>query len=109
MGHKNVCFNCRTAFNVSYEGIREVVYTTCGVPMIQLPHRFRPPKKSETAKWETVKFLVENGFPYHHVYHRDETPNHYNRVDNYVEYPENMREAAEFVIQYKSQAKTLKK
>jgi hypothetical protein len=106
MGHKNVCFNCRTAFNVPYEDIREVARTTCGVPMAQLPHRFRPPKKGETPKLETVKFLVENGFPYHQIYRRDETPNHYNRVENYIKYPENMKEAREFVVKYTSQAKS---
>jgi hypothetical protein len=105
MGHKTVCLNCRKAFNVHYDGILEAVCAICGAPMIQLPHRFRPPKKSEVSKWETVKFLVENGFPYHHVYHRGETSNHYNRIENYVEYPENMQEAQEFVVKYHSQAK----
>lgn len=105
MGHKNVCFNCCKAFNVPYEGIREAACVTCGAPMIQLPHRFRPPKKSEDAKWKTAKFLVEEGFPYHHVYNRDETSGNYNQHENYVEYPENLKEAREFVVQYKAQAR----
>jgi hypothetical protein len=73
--------------------------------MIQLPHRFRPPKKTEAAKWETVKFLVESGFSYQHIYHIDESPVRNGKVENFVQYPENMREAQEFVIKYNSQAK----
>ena len=73
--------------------------------MIQLPHRFRSPKKSETSKWETVKFLVENGFPYQHISEQGETVHQLNRIEQYVEYPENLRGVQEFIIKYKSQAK----
>lgn len=105
MGHKNVCFGCRKAFNVPYEGIREIACTTCGTPMTQLPHRFRPPKKNEDAKWETAKFLVEQGFPYHHVYNRDGVIGNRDKPENYVDYPESMREAREFIVTYREQAK----
>jgi hypothetical protein len=105
MGHKNVCFNCCKAFNVPYSDNREKLCLECGGGMVRLPHRFRPPKRSEKSKWETVKFLVEHGFPYHHVYQRDETAAHYNRIESYTEYPESIREAKEFVVKYSAQAK----
>ena len=74
--------------------------------MIQLPHRFRPPKKNESDKWETVEFLIENGFSFQHIVERNTTPSHLNRIEQYAEYPENLRDAREFIIKYKSQAKT---
>ncbi|WP_426490852.1 hypothetical protein [Hymenobacter sp. 102] len=105
MGHKNVCLNCRKAFNMPFGVTGEMTCRECGQQMIRLPHRFRPPKKTETAKWETVKFLVEHGFSYQHIYHVDENPVRNDKVENYVQYPENMREAQEFVIMYRAQAK----
>ena len=74
--------------------------------MIQLPHRFRPPKKNEFAKWETVKFLIENDFPYQHVVERNARSSYLNRIEQHVEYTENLRDAQNFVIKYKLQAKT---
>ena len=106
MGHKVVCLDCRKSFSqgTDFEDRKEAVCPDCGQPMILLPHRFRPPKKTDIKKWETVKYLVENGFCFQHIYEAKETKEHYNRTENYVEYPENLKDAKEFVEKYKTQA-----
>lgn len=65
--------------------------------MIQMNHRFRPPKISEKSKWRTVEFLINKGFFYQHIYD-DEI------ARTYVNYPENLRDAKEFSVKYKDQA-----
>lgn len=99
MGYKSVCLNCRKAFNhgTDYVNIRESVCPECNQPMILMTHRFRPPEKTDSKKWEVVAFLINNGFNYQHIYD-DEI------IQTYVPYPENMREAKEFVEKYKNQA-----
>jgi len=74
--------------------------------MTLLPHRFRPPKKSEEKKWETVKFLIDNGFYYQHIYETvTKTINGFTKYENLVPYPDNIRDAKEFVERYKNQAR----
>ncbi len=73
--------------------------------MTLLPHRFRPPKMTDKSKWDTVKFLVDNGFYYQHIYEPLENNNRINKPENYVEYPDNLRDAKEFVEKYKTQAR----
>lgn len=73
--------------------------------MTMMSHRFRPPKKTEAKKWELVRFYVENGFNFQHVYkdiklNRDGTKSY----ENLVPYPENLRDAKDFIKQYKEQA-----
>jgi hypothetical protein len=73
--------------------------------MIILSHKFRPPKKTDDKKWETVKYLIENGFYYEHVYPKDETNSKgIKSYITYVKYPENISDAKEFVEKYKKQA-----
>jgi hypothetical protein len=77
----------------------------CGNQYISYTHRFKPPKKDDINAWKVVSFLYENGFVYQHVY---EDPSRSNFLDSkrcYVEYPDNLIDAKEFVIKYKSQAK----
>ena len=83
---------------------KEAVCPDCGQQMTLLPHRFRPPKKADLKRWETIKYLVENGFSFQHIYETEEKKEHYNRKIKYVEYPENLKDAKEFVEKYKSQA-----
>jgi len=73
--------------------------------MILLSHRFRPPKKSDDKKWETVKYLIENGFYYDHVYQKSEIKNGIKIYLNYAKYPDNLREAIDFVDKYREQAR----
>ena len=69
--------------------------------MLLFPHRFRPPKKTDDRKWETVRFLIDNGFYYQHIY----KPVEAGAPKEYAAYPDNLRDAKEFVEKYKSQAR----
>lgn len=104
MGHKNVCFSCRKAFNLGsdFDNLKLANCPECGVEMKLMSQRFRPPKSREVKKWETAQFLVERGFPYQHISDDDVE-------GNYVPYPENRREAEAFVEKYKDQKVDLQK
>lgn len=98
MGHKIVCFECKKAFNLGTDlsSNKEIICSDCGKKGVIFPHRFRPPRKTDIKKWEVVCFLFSNGFKYHHIY--------FENTKKYVNYPENLREAKEFVKTYKAYA-----
>lgn len=74
--------------------------------MTLLSHRFRPPKKTDDKKWKTVKYLIENGFFYDHIYQKIEVSDGGSLIyQNYATYPDNLRDAIEFVERYKEQAR----
>jgi hypothetical protein len=73
-----------------------------------LPHRFRPPKKADSKGWQLVVFLIDNGFTYQHIYQVGKSELIKGKYDNYVPYPENLRDAKEFIEQYKKYAKSSK-
>ncbi len=103
MGHKKVCLECKIAFNRDFDSSgSELKYPCpeCGKFLTLLPHRFSPPKKTENSKWEVVKLLVDNDFYYQHISDLE-------TMDKtlYVKYPDNLRDAKEFVIKYKNQAR----
>ncbi len=107
MGHKKICLDCRLSFNRDFDNGSELEYpcSTCGRPMLLLPHRFRPPKKTDDKGWDLVNFFIQNGFQYQHIYENGiETSDHYNRQTKYIQYPDNLRDAKEFVVKYKDQA-----
>ncbi len=64
--------------------------------MIFINHKFRPPKKNNTKKWQVIKYLISEGYYFQHI--KDPLI-----TDKYIKYPEFMREAKEFVIKYKYQ------
>lgn len=107
MGNKIVCVECRKCFNqgTDFHDRHESRCPDCGQQMIILPHRFRPPKRTELNKWKTVKFLVEHGFRFQHIY-KDikQKLNSTVSYENLVPYPENLRDAKDFVERYKQQA-----
>ncbi|WP_222707323.1 hypothetical protein, partial [Pontibacter qinzhouensis] len=108
MGHKVVCLDCKKSFSqgTDFNDRKEANCPDCGKQMALLPHRFRPPKKSEEKKWETVKFLIDNGFYYQHIYETvTKTINGFTKYENLVPYPDNIRDAKEFVERYKNQAR----
>lgn len=107
MGHKKVCLDCRECLNLAASDYTVNNYTCakCNRQMIILPHRFRPPKKSDDKGWELVDFLIKNGFPFQHIYQEGSSDFFKKPTDNYVAYPENIRDAKEFVLKYKDQAK----
>jgi len=87
-----------------YNNIREASCPDCGRLMTLMTHRFRPPKKTDDQKWETVKYLVENGFAYQHIYEEVTLKDTGKATKKYADYPENLREAREFVEKYKQQS-----
>ena len=108
MGYKKVCLDCRKAFNrpINLEKENKSICPQCENPMTELYHLFQPPKQTEKKKWEVVKYLVENGFRYYHVW---ETINRNSKGEitsyqNYTKYPDNMNDAKEFVEKYQDQA-----
>lgn len=66
-----------------------------------LPHRFRPPKKTDRKGWELTSFLIDHGFPYQHIYQIGKSELVKGKSDNYVPYPKNIRDAKEFIEQHK--------
>ena len=99
MGYKKTCFNCKKSFNVTlcFNSKRKYSCPDCGQPAIFMSHKFRPPKRTEVAKWQLVEFLADQGFIFHSIF---ETPS----GGAHVKYPANLREAKEFVIKYKEQS-----
>ena len=107
MGHKKVCINCRESLNLDISDYSSETYpcSKCGRQMTLLPHRFRPPKKSNNKGWELVEFLISNGFPFQHIYQIESNECHKKLSYNYVSYPKNLLDAKEFIIKYKKQSK----
>ena len=109
MGEKVVCLNCRKAFNISsdYDAHVPEKCPECSGDLVMLNHKFRPPKQSDIKAWKVVMFLYEHGFNYQHV-QKDvpyEILKNMPQGERYVEYPENMSNAKEFVEKYKAQAR----
>lgn len=107
MGHKVVCIDCRKSFSqgTDFKSRRKINCLDCGEQMIFLPHRFRPPKKTNTQEWKTVAFLIKNGFLYQHIYKVVEAINNNIIIKkNRVPYPKTLSAAKEFVLKYKGQA-----
>ena len=107
MGHKKVCLDCKLIFNRSFDFGSDLTYPCpeCQKSMILLPHRFRPPKKSDEKGWQLVKFLIDNGFYFQHIYQDGSDELNKNLTNNYISYPKNSREAKEFVLKYKNHAR----
>jgi hypothetical protein len=87
-----------------FDNIRPGNCPECGQSMTLMTHRFRPPKKDDDKKWLTVKYLIDNGFTYQHIYEDIETKDKQKIKRINVPYPDNLRDAKEFVIKYKDQA-----
>jgi len=107
MGYKNVCLDCRKTFSLGtdFTKFRESKCPDCGKIMTFVSYRFRSPKIADDKKWQTTRFLIENGFKYHHIYKTIRiSANGVKSYENFVKYPENMRDAKEFVNLYKNQA-----
>ncbi|WP_162127617.1 hypothetical protein [Flavobacterium phycosphaerae] len=66
--------------------------------MTLLNQKFKAPK-AESKEWETINFLVAHGFKYQSIYTKKEDGLLYK-----VDYPKNIKDAKEFVVNYKEQA-----
>lgn len=107
MGYKSICLDCKKSFSQGSDlrNRHESNCPDCGEPLTMMPHRFRPPKKTEVKKWETIRFLVEHGFPFQHIYRDIKTQRDGSKTyESLVPYPENLRDAKTFVEEYKEQA-----
>lgn len=94
------CFKCRRSAKRSIECDADAFVKTCancGGKAIQLGRHFKPPKATNLAQWEKVRYLVEHGFFFHRV--RDAS-------GSSVPYPATLVEAREFVVQFQSEAWT---
>lgn len=102
MGYKKISLACKIAFNRDLDLGSKLTYPCpeCGNPMILLSHRFRAPKKTDFNAWEVVTFLIENGFPYQHIYKLENN----NLTSEYAEFPTSLKDAQEFIETYKEQA-----
>jgi hypothetical protein len=111
MGYKVVCLNCRKAFNISsdYDAHVPKRCPKCSRQLVMFNHKFRPPKQFDVKAWKVVAFLYEHGFNYQHV-QKDISYDILRKMpesERYVEYPENIADAKEFVQKYKTQARKL--
>jgi len=99
VGYKDVCLNCRKAFNrgTDFNNPQKLKCSDCENETIAVNQKFKPPKKSEIKKWEVVKYLIENGFDYSSVYSEREK-GHFQTIGKL---PENMRAAKELVNKIK--------
>ena len=96
------CFTCRTS-NMRYFDAPPNLYPSnsecpvCKSVTFNLGRHFKAPKKSDTAQWKKVEFLVDHGFVFQKI-----------RLDSNsyesVPYPETLSEAKDFVIKYREWA-----
>jgi predicted RNA-binding Zn-ribbon protein involved in translation (DUF1610 family) len=97
MGYKLVCLDCRKSFSAGTDltKLKEKLCPNCGKMMICVSHLFKPPKKDDKKQWDMVRYLIENGFRFYHAYK-------YVKQGTWIRipYPENLREAKEFVTKY---------
>jgi len=97
MGYKNLCLNCLRVENLGTdsENFRTGKCPECSMEMTFVNHKFKPPRKADKKGWKLAVFLISNGFNFQHI--NDENGIH-------VTYPQNLKEAKEFVIKYKFRA-----
>ena len=103
MGNKSVCFNCKKSFSFFKTDIQKNC-PECEGELFVYPHRFRTPKKDDIKKWAAVEYLKEHGFFYQHInikYEYIDSNGTATICSGYVKIPETMREAKEFVNQYR--------
>ena len=99
------CVTCKTSNMRQFDLApcdypKTIVCAVCKNLAVNLGRHFKPPKKSDKAQWEKVKFLVENGFVFQKI-----------RIDSSdsdsVPYSDTLAEAKEFVIKYKKWARDI--
>ena len=92
MGHKYVCLRCRKCFSAGTDFTKfqdKKRCPECSAPMVLLNERFKAPPKEDTAQWEIVRMVVDNGFNYQTLYDPDSGER--------IPYPRNKTEAEEFI------------
>jgi hypothetical protein len=80
-------------YGMDIENIISRTCPQCRNKMINVDFKFKAPKKGNIEKWGIIKYLLENGFYFQHIYDNEKS----------VKYPENYKDAKIFVEKYKSQ------
>jgi len=96
------CLICKTAHKRHIEGDPsdypiKVQCPICKDNMYHVGRNFKPPKKSDSAQWNKISFLIEHGFLFQKI--RPDP-----KSNNSVPYPDTLQEAKEFVVKYKDWA-----
>lgn len=96
------CCECKTSnmrqFNLEPCHYPKVIECpVCKGVAVNLGRHFKPPKKSDTAQWKKVEFLIEHGFVFQKI---RQIKNSYESVP----YPETLAQAKEFVVKYETYA-----
>ena len=100
MGYKAICLTCRKSFNrgTNIDTPILIKCPECGDKTIAVNQKFKPPKKLDLKKWEVVNFLIGNGFKYD-ILTEEIEPGVFRQLGKY---PENMRDAKEFIQKFNS-------
>jgi hypothetical protein len=106
MGYKLICIDCTESgnFGTDLSSLVNSNINKCKNKRIFKLHHFRPLRKTDEKSWQVVKFLVENGFKYQHIYQEGSNNLVSKPTNNFVSYPTNMRDAKEFIEKYKEYA-----
>ena len=101
MGNKSVCLRCGIAcsYGMDYDALIPRTCPRCNSAMIPVDYKFQAPKKGARKKWETIKYLMDNGFYFQRVYENNTGTPHKAAVP----YPRNLKEAKIFVETYGAQ------
>ncbi len=89
------CLNCRKSFKRPGADVSQKKCPHCGEKAINLGRHFKPPIRTDNAQWEKVRYLIDNGFPFHRVHDGEGMQ---------IQYPKTMSEAKDFVEKYKDKA-----
>jgi hypothetical protein len=90
------CLHCRRSFKRP-AGPAWRVCPRCGQYAVNLGRHFKPPAHDDLEQWRKVRFLVEQGFAFQHVYDHA-------RGGRLVPYPKTLRQARAFVKKYQDYA-----
>ncbi len=97
-----VCCSCRTSnmrqFNLEpCHYPKSIECPICKRVAVCVGRHFKPPKKSDTAQWKKVEYLIEHGFIFQKI---KPVKNCYDSVP----YPETLAQAKDFVVKYQQYA-----
>jgi hypothetical protein len=69
--------------------------------MLLINHSFRPPRKLDDRRWKVIRYLIENGFTFQHIYQTGKNDYSKTATNNYISSPKTLNDATEFVQKYK--------
>jgi len=90
-----VCLTCRKSFKRYCpidENVDKLACPHCGKVSYNFGRNFHTPKTSDSAQWEKIEFLFNNGFRFQKIY---------NASYQTIPYPKTLDEAKDFVKKYK--------